>query len=146
MNEGGSRVPLIANWKGTTPAGRVVKGLVDFTDFYPTFCEVAGAKLPAGVKLDGHSLAPQFRGEKGNPREWIYIHLANDWYARNDNWKLNRAGNLYDMSDAPFAEKLVLPDAHNDQAKAARQRLQAVLDELNPAAGKTAPVRVKKQT
>ena len=146
MNEGGSRVPLIANWKGKTPAGRVLKDLVDFTDFYPTFCEVAGAKLPAGVKLDGHSLAPQFHGEKGNPREWIYIHLSNDWYARNDNWKLNRAGNLFDMSDAPFAEKLVAPEAQSDQAKAARQRLQAVLDELNPTAGKTAPPKVRKQS
>jgi len=145
MNEGGSRVPLIANWKGTTPAGRVMKDLVDFTDFYPTFSELAGAQLPANVKLDGHSLAAQFRGEKGDPREWIYIHLANDWYARNDNWKLNRAGNLYDMSDAPFVEKLVSSAAQNDEAKAARQRLQAILDELNPAAGKTAPPKKKKQ-
>jgi len=51
------------------------------------------------------------------------------------------------MSDAPFVEKAVPADAqveatrredsHRDEkAKAARQRLQAVLDELNPAAGK----------
>jgi arylsulfatase A len=43
--EGGSRVPLIANWKGVTPEGKVVKDLVDFSDMYATFAEVAGAAL-----------------------------------------------------------------------------------------------------
>ena len=30
MTEGGAGVPLIASWKGTTPAGRVLSDLVDF--------------------------------------------------------------------------------------------------------------------
>jgi arylsulfatase A len=69
LKEGGSRVPLIANWPGTVPAGKVVADLIDFTDFYVTFAELAGAKLPEGHKLDGQSFAPQLRGEKGHPRE-----------------------------------------------------------------------------
>lgn len=136
LNEGGSRVPLIANWKGTTPAGKVLNDLVDFTDFYVTFAEFADAKLPEGVKLDGHSFAPQLRGEKGAPRDWIYIQLGQKWYARNDGWKLNETGELYDMGDAPFGEKLVSPDQENSGAKNGRKKLQAVLDELNPGAGK----------
>src|SRR5207245_9026641 len=48
MLEGGSRVPLVANWKGVTPEGRVLKGLIDFSDMYPTFAEVAGARMPEG--------------------------------------------------------------------------------------------------
>ena len=138
LNEGGSRVPLIANWKGTTPAGKVLNDLVDFTDFYVTFAEFAGAKLPGGVKLDGHSFAPQLRGEKGVPREWIYIQLGQKWYARNDGWKLNETGELYDMSNAPFGEKLVSPDRESSAAKNGRKKLQAVLDELNPGAEKDA--------
>jgi hypothetical protein len=43
------------------------------------------------------------------------------------------------MSDAPFVEKLIAPDTQDAGAVAARKRLQAVLDQLNPAAGKTAP-------
>src|SRR2546429_3389477 len=55
MLEGGSRVPLAANWPGVTPAGKVNHDLIDFSDFFATFVELAGAKLPEGVKLDSHS-------------------------------------------------------------------------------------------
>ena len=148
--EGGSRVPLIANWKGTTPEGKVLKDLVDFSDFFPTFAEVAGAKLPKDVKLDGHSFAPQLRGEKGKPRDWVYVQLHDHWYVRNDGWKLNQAGELFDMSDAPFVEKLVAKEGQSKEAKVARQELQKALDELNPAKGKVAepgerPAKMKKR-
>jgi arylsulfatase A len=139
LNEGGSRVPLIANWRGTTPTGKVLGDLVDFTDFYVTFAEVAGARLPAGHKLDGHSFAPQLRGEKGSPREWVFVQVADRWYARSSGWKLYNDGQLFDMSDAPFSEKLVPPGTESDEAKAARQKLQAVLTELNPGVLKAAP-------
>ncbi len=46
MLEGGSRVPMIVNWPGTTPAGKVGKDLTDLTDFLPTFAELAGSQLP----------------------------------------------------------------------------------------------------
>lgn len=137
--EGGVRVPLIASWKGVTPSGKTLKDLVDFSDLFPTFAEIAGAKMPEGVKFDGRSFAPQLHGKQGNPREWIYVQLGARWYTRNDGWKLNEKGELFDMSDAPFVEKLAAADAENSEAKTARKQLQAVLDELNPAAGKTAP-------
>jgi len=137
VNEGGSRVPLIANWKGTTPAGRVLKDLVGFSDFYATFSELAGAKLPDGVTLDSRSFAPQLRGEKGTPREWTYVQLGAKWYARNDGWKLTEKGELFDMGDAPFAQKLVTVDTQTAEARAAREQLQGVLDKLNPAGGVT---------
>jgi len=139
LKEGGSRVPLIANWKGTTPAGKVLPDLVDFTDFYVTFAELAGAPLPANHKLDGHSFAPQLRGQKGTPREWVFVQLADRWYARSAGWKLYNDGRLCDMSDAPFSEKPVPPDQQTPAARAARQQLQAVLDELNPGQLKAAP-------
>jgi hypothetical protein len=44
---------------------------------------------------------------------------------------------MFDMSDAPFVEKPILPDDDTPQSKAARQRLAAALEELNPAGGKT---------
>jgi arylsulfatase A len=137
MLEGGARVPLIANWQGVAPAGRALNDLVDFSDMLPTFVEVAGAKLPQGVTIDGHSFAPQLRGRKGTPREWIYVQLGRRWYVRDDGWKLNQAGELFDMKDAPFVEELVPADSKNEAAVAARKRLQAVLDKLSPATGKT---------
>jgi arylsulfatase A len=137
MWEGGSRVPLIASWKGTTPAGRVLKDLVDFSDFYATFAELAGAKMPDGLKFDSRSFAPQLRGEKGKPREWVFVQLGKNWYVKERVWKLNQSGELYDLKEAPFEEKLVPADTKDAEAVAARKRLQGVLDQLNPAGGKT---------
>jgi arylsulfatase A len=137
MLEGGARVPLIANWKGVAPAGRVLSDLVDFSDLLPTFAEVAGTKPPSGVTLDGHSFAAQLRGHNGSPREWIFVQLGRRWYVRDDGWKLNEAGELYDMKETPFVEQLVPADSKEEAAGAARRRLQAVLDKLNPAGGKT---------
>src|SRR6185295_17734664 len=86
MLEGGALVPMIVNWPGTTPAGKVSADLIDSTDFFPTFAELAGAKLPDKIKIDGHSFAPQLHGEKGHPREWIFIELAQMWYVREAAW------------------------------------------------------------
>jgi arylsulfatase A len=135
--EGGSRVPLIANWKGVTPEGKVVKDLIDFSDMYPTFAQVAGAKLPANLTFDGHSFAPQLQGLPGKPREWIYVQLGHKWYVRSREWKLTESGALFDMKDAPFAEKPVPAKTTDEAARAGRARLQKVLDALDPAAGKT---------
>ena len=135
MLEGGAQVPLIVNWPGKTPAGKVSADMVDSTDFMPTFAEIAGAKLPDKTIIDGQSLAAQWHGKKGQPREWIYIQLAKQWYTREAKWKLNQDGELFDMRQAPFEEPLVPADTKNPEAIAARKRLQAALDKLNPAGG-----------
>ncbi len=137
MLEGGSRVPYIASWPGVTPAGKVSKDIVSIADQLPTFAELGGAKLPEGVKIDGISLAPQLRGEKGTPREWAYVQLGNKWFVREQGWKMNESNELFGMSDAPFVEKPVAAAEDSETSKAARARLTAVLAELNPAAGKT---------
>jgi arylsulfatase A len=144
MLEGGSRVPFLASWKGTTPAGRVVTDLVDFSDFFVSLAEVGGAALPAGVALDGHSFVPQLRGEKGTPRSWVYVQLGPRWYVRDAGFKLTRAGDLFDLSNAPFEEKPLASDDPSETSVNERARLQAVLDQLNPASGVTAPVSGKK--
>jgi arylsulfatase A len=136
MLEGGSRVPFIASWPGTTPAGKVSKDIVNFTDMLATFAELGGAKLPEGFKYDSVSIAPQLRGEKGKPREWAYVQLGPRWFVREQGWKMNESKELFDMSDAPFVEKPVAASADTEASKAARARLTAVLAELNPAGGK----------
>ena len=96
---------------------------------------MAGAKLPETTIVDGRSFSEQVRGEKGRPRDWIFIQLARMWYVRETGWKLNQAGELFDMSDAPFEEKLVAADTKDPAAIAARKRLQLALDQLNSAGG-----------
>jgi arylsulfatase A len=139
--EGGSRVPLIASWKGTMAPGQVRNDLIDFSDLLPTFADLAGARLPEGVKFDGRSFAPQLRGEAGNPREWLFVQLGRGWYVRDDGWKLNERGELFSMKDSPFVEEPISAGTADPAAQAARTRLQAVLDDLNPAGGKVEPAR-----
>ena len=74
-------------------------------------------------------------GEPGIPREWVFNQLASMWYVRDADWKLNQLGELYDMSDAPFTEKLVSPDSETATSNAARARLTTALANLNPAGG-----------
>jgi arylsulfatase A len=132
MQEGGSLVPLIINWPGVIKKPSVSKNLIDASDFVPTFAEIAGATLPKDVKLDGTSFANQLKGGNANPRNWIFTELGNDWYVREANWKLNRAGQLFDMRNAPFEEKLT-PDS--DTTKVVKENLQKILDGLDPASG-----------
>ena len=135
MQEGGALVPLIVVWPGVTPQGKVIDDLVDSTDYLPTVVEIAGATLPKDKVFDGRSVVPQLRGEKGNPREWIFIELARNWYVREAGWKLNEAGELFDMSGSPFTEPVVPVAQQSPAAAAARARLQTVLAKLDPAGG-----------
>ena len=129
MLECGGLVPMIANWPGKMSGGKVSADLIDSTDFLATFAELTGGNLPKDTIFDGHSIAPQLRGEPGQPREWVYNQLAAMWYVRDAKWKLNEKGELFDMSDAPFTEKLVTGD------HPARTKLAAVLAQLNPPGG-----------
>ncbi len=133
MLEGGALVPMIANWPGTVPAGKVSQDLIDSTDFVPTFAELAGAKLPSGRVLDGQSFAQRLQAKSGPARDWIFIQLASKWYVRDAAFKLDQSGQLYDMGRAPFREPAVAPESAS--AKTSHQRLQAALTKLNPAGG-----------
>jgi hypothetical protein len=75
----------------------------------------------------------------------VQHNTAHEWYVLEHGWKLTQAGDLFDMSDAPFAEKLVSPGDANDAAQAARERLQTKLDQLNPAAGKLVAERTSEE-
>ncbi|HLQ46237.1 MAG TPA: sulfatase-like hydrolase/transferase, partial [Planctomycetaceae bacterium] len=136
MLEGGSRVPFIASWPGTTPSGKVSKDILSFADPHATFAELAGVKQPESMKFDGRSFAPQLLGKTGHPREWAYVQLGPRWFVREPSFKMNEQGELFDMSDAPFVEKLITKDADTESSNAARVGLTAALAELNPAAGK----------
>jgi arylsulfatase A len=132
LNEGGCRVPLVVNWPGVAPEAVVNHDLVDFSDFLPTFAELAAAAIPAKPKIDGQSFAAQIRGQKGTPREWVYCELAGRAFVRDGRYKLTSGGELLDLRDAPFEEAPVgtpMPE----EAKASAKRLQAVLDEHQPA-------------
>lgn len=135
--DAGTHVPLIAQWKGHVPAGKINRDLIDFTDFLPTLAEITGAKLPAGVTIDGHSFAAQLRRQKGQPREWIFCHYDPRWanfkftrYAQDKQYKLYSDGAFFDyrqdaLEKSPLAQTSLTPAQEKS-----RQKLQKVLDIL----------------
>jgi arylsulfatase A-like enzyme len=130
LKDTGSWVPLLASWPGVIQAGAVYSGLVDFSDIMPTCLEVAGAPPPKG--LDGVSFAPQLQGQPGHPRAWVHSLYVDKYFVREAKWKLRENGELYDVSQSPYAETLVKPESDTPESKAARVRLQATLDALHP--------------
>lgn len=145
MLEGGSRVPLAVSWPGHTPAGKTNNDLIDFSDFFSTVADLAGTKSPEGVKLDSHSFAPQIEGKKGSPREWVYVELNGKSYARDAKYKLTAAGNLFDLSEAPFKEIPVSAESKDSAAAASRKSLQSVLNDHKMLPGHPIDKQAKKQ-
>jgi arylsulfatase A len=140
--EWGTHVPLIATWKGTTLAGTVCEDLIDFSDMLPTIADAGGVKIPDDFIVDGRSFLPQVKGQKGNPKEWLYFHyekgkepVTPDTYknkgepkrwVRDKQWKLYNDGNLFEVSKDPFEKnpyKTVTPET-----AAIRKKFQAILD------------------
>ena len=133
--DAGTRVPLVANWPGVVPAGQVCPDLVDFSDFLPTLCEIANIPVPDDPNLDGHSFEPQLKGEKGNPREWLYCWFSRNGkaedarvFARTRRYKLYQNGGLYDIEKDVLEQSPLTDDQLNEQAKTAKVMLQSVLD------------------
>ncbi|MEO5802803.1 MAG: sulfatase-like hydrolase/transferase, partial [Verrucomicrobiota bacterium] len=126
VTELGAHVPMIASWPGKIPTGKTSSDLVQFCDILPTLVEIGGAKLP-DAKIDGRSFASQLRGEKGNPREWVFTQLGHKKFARDGRYLLHDDGRLYDIPNDLF-EKNDLSSSAKGEIIAAKKQLQAVLD------------------
>lgn len=74
LYEGGIRVPMIARWTGTIPAGRVSDHVWAHWDMLPTLADLAGAAVPPG--LDGVSMSPALRGEAQPAQPFLYWEFA----------------------------------------------------------------------
>ncbi len=131
--ETGIHVPLIVSWPGHTPSGKATDELVDFSDFLPTIVELAGQKPPAGVTIDGRSLAGMLRGQDGGKprRAWIFSELGNKRVVRNRRYKLWSSGEFYDLTADPAEEKS-LADSQDPRIVTARKELQGVLASIPP--------------
>ncbi|MCX6895483.1 MAG: hypothetical protein NTZ16_08320, partial [Verrucomicrobia bacterium] len=101
------------------------------TDILPTCLELAGATPAAGA--DGISFAPQLQGRPGSPRTWTHSLYVDKYFVRDARWKLHENGDLEDVSNSPYEETLVPPANDTPESKAARARLQAVMNQLHPA-------------
>ena len=90
--EGGVRVPFVARWTGTIPAGSTSNEPLMTIDLFPTITSIIGAPLPA-QHIDGKSAIQLFLGVQGatSPQEaYFYYYKQNDLEAmRCGRWKLH---------------------------------------------------------
>ena len=123
--QGGINVPFIARWPGMIAAGEIDdSSLISAVDLLPTFCEIAGAELPAGYMPDGVSQIGVLKGAATSLREkplfWKYEspwpppeNRPEHWVSYvvlDQRWKLvaNRDGSyweLFDIAADPLEKK-----------------------------------------
>jgi arylsulfatase A-like enzyme len=123
--EGGIGVPFIARWPGKIPAGKVDKtAMISAVDLLPTFCDLAGAKLPSDYEPDGLSQVEALFGrgkavrekplfwkssapwpaQKTRPDHWVSYAVVDG------NWKLVTNNDmkyveLYDLVADPYEKR-----------------------------------------
>ena len=93
--EGGSRVPFIARWPGKITAGSESDQVLSTMDLFPTFANLAGAKLPKW-DIDGKDATDFLLGKADSPRDdYFYYSGCLLTGVRSDKWKLvvPRSGN-----------------------------------------------------
>ena len=138
----GTHVPLICLMPGTIPSNTVQTDLIEATDFLPTIFEAAGLNFPEGYIIDGRSFYPQLKGEKGNPRDWMFFHFEpmnrrhglNDLrqirFIRDHRWKLYETGELYDL-EADWDEDIPIYEVEDSKSQSeARNRLKPVFSQM----------------
>ncbi|WP_158968488.1 sulfatase-like hydrolase/transferase [Paraglaciecola sp. L3A3] len=142
MTDLGTRVPMYVSWKGKTPEGQINNDLIESTDFLPTLLDIAGEpEVAKQQKMDGMSFLPQIKGEKGVPRDWVYVHhdprpgKAKDRFylqrfARDKDYKLYQDGRMYQPAKDLYEERVIMPEDDTRKTKKVRKALQFVLDSM----------------
>lgn len=116
LYEGGIRMPLIARWSGTVPAGRVdTTTVMAAMDLVPSLASLAGAEYPA---VDGVEMSDALLGEPQKRLDPIFWYYPNDLEpgnpdyispklaVRDGKWKLlveedGTGAELYDLENDP---------------------------------------------
>ena len=132
LYEGGLRVPLIAHWPGTIPAGTASARVCAFQDFLPTLCSLTGIESPEG--LDGIDLSGTLRGRPARlaQRPPLYWELGRHQALLHGRWKwvrqVSKQGavqeELFDLEADP-SEGTNLALQHPERLAAMRALAQA---------------------
>lgn len=133
--------PLLVAGPGV-PHGET-RALTYLLDLYPTLCEVAGVAPPAG--LEGHSLAPLWRGAATGVRDTLFLAFENSQRAvRDARFKLVRYPHLdleqlFDLQADPHELRDLRADPEHSATAA---HLHGELGRWRAATGDPHPLRV----
>ena len=123
--EGGHRVPAVAYWPGRIRPGTTTGQTVLGMDLYATMVSIAGAKLPAGLRLDGVDLLGVLTEHEKLPQRTLFWRYRKERAVRRGPWKLLVRDNettLYNLDEDP-GEK-------NDLVRTKPRMLKRLEDEL----------------
>lgn len=136
--QGGIGVPFLVRWPAKVPAGRVDdRSLISAVDLLPTFCALAGVKLPEDYIPDGLDQSPTLMGKPYLKREKALYWKrdsskgsADHWpdlVMMKDNWKLlynsrSKRTELYKFPQDVY-EKNDLSDQHPEIVATMRKEL-----------------------
>jgi arylsulfatase A-like enzyme len=134
-DEGGVRSPLIIRWPGNLPAGMLVEKIAGTIDLLPTLAELAGINYRTSKPLDGISLRPLLLN-KDEPWEdrFIFAHWGDQTSVRNQQFRLDHLGKLYNIPDDPSQEvdlSLSNPHMTSSMSNALQEWKSEVLGELS---------------
>jgi len=140
LTEAGGNIVLLAN-SPQVPGGRTIP-LADFSDIYPTVCELAGVEPDSRHRLDGVSMAAYLRGRSLGrlPREWILNEYHDVRVVRDARYKLYSDGRFFDANLDP-EEKNDLAKSTEPSVIAARERLSQAFKSLPPDSPPPFPLR-----
>jgi arylsulfatase A len=89
------------------------------------------------LKIDGRSFLPQLRGEKGNPRDWLYSWYnpgggatAQAEFAHDASFKLYTNGKFFNVAKDDLEKSPLADSAMDANAKAAKAKLEAALKQF----------------
>ncbi len=129
LTEGGIRVPGIAWWPGTVPAGETTDVTSYFGDWMATAAELAGAEVPENT--DSISLVPTLTGRPDDQKQheylyWEFYEQGSRQAVRMGDWKAIREPmltgdvQLYNVS-TDLGEKQNVADEHPDLVEKAKK-------------------------
>jgi len=132
--DAGVHVPLVISWPGMIKKGKIHKDLIEFSDFFPTLTELAGAK----EETDGRSFAKLLTGDSYKARETAFVYYDPRWgqrvnqyrnmFAQTTEYKLYQDGSYYNIKSDPLEKNNLKDNKLSGKAFTDKKKLQHILD------------------
>ncbi len=131
-DEGGVRSPLFVRWPAKIKAGLKINPIAGAIDLYPTLTQLCEVVPQNKSRLDGISLAPLLLEKQDQwPDRIIFSKWGNNVSARNQRFRLDQSGKLYDMVADPGQYK----DVSQQHPTVADEMAKAVVEFRNTVIG-----------